>query len=100
MFYFFIITWGTFSTTLLLILLALDVTGLTPGVPGVHGAVEHFGTVIDVDEQLYLKSVVWYAPAELLLLDTRDGFLNKAGWFSHFGSPITVLLKKYTKFNS
>jgi hypothetical protein len=37
------ITCGTISGTLLLILLVLDMTGLIPGVPGVHGAVEDRG---------------------------------------------------------
>jgi len=36
-------TCGTISGTLLLILLVLDMTGLIPGVPGVHGAVEDRG---------------------------------------------------------
>lgn len=66
------------SGTLLLMLPALDRTGLIPGVPGVHGAVEHLGPGVGAVE-LYLKSVVWYAAAELLLLDTLEFFLIKAG---------------------
>lgn len=37
------ITCGAISGTLLLTLLALDMIGLIPGVPGVHGAVEDRG---------------------------------------------------------
>lgn len=36
-------TCGAISGTLLLTLLALDMMGLIPGVPGVHGAVEDRG---------------------------------------------------------
>jgi len=36
-------TCGIISGTLLLILVVLDITGLIPGVPGVHGAVEDRG---------------------------------------------------------
>lgn len=64
-------------------LLALDMIGLIPGVPGVHGAVEERGPG---EREWYLKSLEWYAPTELLLRDTLDCLFIKDGWVSHLGS--------------